>query len=130
MAGDNIVSDLKLSTAIGDFQGDLAIENGDLVVLSDADAAQQFLRQRLRMFFGEWFLDTGKGVPYFQEILKKQPNAVAVDSILKTTILETPGVIELLRFNFDYDAPTRSLTLDFAALLSSGVIEFNEEIAP
>lgn len=122
------MSDLKLSTTIGAFQGDLALENGDLVLLENADAAQQLLRQRLRMFFGEWFLDTGKGVPYFQEILKKQPNAIAVDSILKTTILETPGVIQLLRFNFDYDAATRSLSLDFAAQLSSGVIEFNEEI--
>jgi hypothetical protein len=80
------------------------------------------------MFRGEWFLNALKGVPYYQEILTKAPNFAAVDSILKREILQTSGIIELEKFELDYDETTRALTLAFTAKSTDGVIEFNEDI--
>jgi hypothetical protein len=118
------MSDLQLNSSTWD----LEIQNGDFVLIEDKEALQQFLKQRLQTFLGEWFLDSSKGVPYFEEILVKRPQFEAVDSIFKTQILQTPGIINLESFEFDYDGPTRALSLSFRAQSIEGVIDFNEEI--
>jgi len=106
-----------------DFSG-LLIVNGDLVLTKDADAIKQHLTQRLKMFSGEWFLDLTEGVPYFQNILIKNPNPDVVDGLLKEEILSTPGVDELLSFNLDYDASLRKLTVDFSVRVLDTIIDF------
>jgi len=118
------VSDLKLV----DSTWDLEITNADLVIIEQRDALRQFLKQRLQAFYGEWFLDSSRGLPYFQEILVKNPSFEAVDSLFKREILETAGITELEEFNLDYDNITRSLSLDFRAKSTSGTIDFNEVI--
>jgi hypothetical protein len=118
------MADLKLSNT-----WDLDLYDGDLVIIEDDDALRQFLKQRLQMFLGEWFLDVSKGVPYFQQIMVKKPSFEAVDSIFKTQILETPGILELESFELDYIGENRTLTLSFRAKSTEGVIDFNEEIS-
>jgi hypothetical protein len=119
------MSDLKLV----DSTWDLEISNADLVIITQKDALRQFLKQRLQMFFGEWFLDSSLGVPYFQEIMTKQPAFEAVDAIFKRQILETPGITQLDEFNLEYDNVNRTLSLSFRANSTEGVIDFNEEVS-
>lgn len=102
----------------------LLITNGDLVLTQGADAVKQHITQRLKMFTGEWFLNLSEGVPYFQNILIKNPNPDVVDGLLKSTILATPGVDELLSFDLDYDAALRKLTVDFSVRVLDTVIDF------
>lgn len=102
----------------------LKITNGDLVLTSQGDAVRQHLLQRLRTFRGEWFLDLSEGVPYYQDILVKNPNPDVVDGVLKEVILTTPGVDELLTFELDYDQATRRLTLDFSVRVLDTIIDF------
>jgi len=106
---------------------DLKITNNSLTLTDGADAIRQHLENKLRTFLGEWFLDVDVGVPYFQEILKKRPSFQAVSQALKAAIIETPGVIELTFFQFDYLA-TRELQLEFSADTIDGPIDFTQVI--
>ena len=97
--------------------GELVIENGDFVYQSGIDAIDQHLLFTLRFFKGEWFLDLRVGIPYFQQVLIKNPDAVALNSIFKQAILNTPGVIELTGFSLDFDPALRILSVNFVSLI-------------
>ncbi len=75
---------------------------------------------------GEWFLNLDAGLPYFQDILIKDPNLNAIDGVIKNTIIDTPGVIELLGFDMDYDSSSQALVLTFSVQVSDGVLDFTE----
>ena len=115
------------SDATDPFFGDLKITDNSLTLTDGLEAIRQHLQVRLQVFYGEWFLDTTVGVPWFQDILKKQPSFVVVNELLKNVILDTPGVLEILEFNFDYTASTREITLEFQALTTDGIIDFTLE---
>ena len=117
------MSDINL-----DSTGDIELIEGSMSLNSTNFAIAQHLRSRLRTFYGEWFLDISKGVPYFEQILIKNPNPVSVDSILKKEILETDGVLELREFDLDLNPTTRELTLTFEARTITGSVEFSEVI--
>lgn len=106
--------------------GDLLITNNSLTLTVGAEAIRQHLQCRLRLFFGEWFLDTSLGVPWFEEILTKQQTFSVVREILKNVILGTPGVISITKFNFDYEPTGREATLEFSALSTDGPIDFTD----
>lgn len=114
--------------ALNETTWDLEIENGDLVLLSQDEAIKQLLRQRLGLFLGEWFLDSSKGIPYFQSIFIKGAQLPILDALFKQVILETPGIVELQRFVLDFDQQERTFAIDLKARHTRGVVEFNEEI--
>ena len=101
------MSQLKL-----DDDGDLAIENGSFVIIRGQDEIKQNIIQRLRSVWGEWFLDTRAGVPWFDRILTKAPDPVVIYTLLANRILTTPGVVELLNFNPFLDIPKRVLKVE------------------
>lgn len=120
------MSSLQLETdATSEFYGDLMITNNSLTLTTGLEAIRQHLQVRFQMFLGEWFLDTEVGVPWFQEILGKPQSFTVVHELLKETVLETPGVLELLKFEFDYVASTRDITLNFQCLSTEGIIDFS-----
>ena len=114
---------------LDDTTKDLLIENGDLQLTEGLDRVKQHLSQRLKLFFGEWFLETERGIPYFQDIFKKNPDGDIVDATFKKAVIETPGVVNLQEFSIDYDNATRSITVKLRALTTDGVIDYTEEIA-
>ena len=124
------MSDIALVVATHD----LLDENGnfvgdDLTLTTGVEAIAQHLRQRLKIFFGEWFLDRRKGVAYIEQILVKNPNPFVVDAILKATVVQTPGVTELLDFKLEADTVTRQLVFTFkAGTIEGGVVNFSEVI--
>lgn len=101
-----------------DADGDLDI-GGTLSFVEDMDAIQQSLNCRLRAFQGEWFLNLNLGLPYFQEILGRAPNLVAIRALYRETITGTPGVLELkeLRLALRTD---RTLVVGFKASTDFG----------
>jgi len=105
---------------------DLVIMQYDLKLQTGTDLMRQRLKQSLLFFMGEWYLDTTDGVPYYQEILKKGPDQITVESVLKAAIVETPEVIKLLSFSPEYDNARRLYSLSFSVSTVYGNVTLSE----
>lgn len=79
--------------------GNLVIENGDFVLVRDADEVAQSLKIRLKMAVGNWFLDNRIGVDYFGKILKKNASEQEISTELRRVIQETQGVKGILSYS-------------------------------
>src|SRR4051812_32765987 len=88
---------------------DLLIVNNDLVLNDGQAAVTQNVLQRLQMFLGEWFLDNTIGLPYFQQILVKNPDQSKIDALFANQIMGTPGIIQLNTYSFKVNFTTRAL---------------------
>jgi len=82
----------------------------------------QKLKIRLSFFLGEWYLNVLKGIPYFEEILIKNPDLNYIEDLLKTEIITTPGVDTLESFNLTYENSTRELLIEFSVKTLEGEI--------
>jgi hypothetical protein len=121
--GETVHRDLLM-----DADGDLAQPGGDLASAAGAPAIAQALRMRLALFAGEWFLDLDAGVPYFEQVLVKNPNMTAIRAVFRREILATPGVLGLLYLTLNYAAADRSLRLDFAVSTALGELNARLEV--
>ncbi len=92
------------------------------------DRVAQQVRIRLKFFLGEWFLDTSRGIPYFEQVLKKTPDLHLITSLFKTEILTTPDVSALLSFDTEYKPLARSFRVAFRAETRFGELKFDEDI--
>lgn len=115
------MSDLQLNK----LTGDLDIQTGDLYLNDPLEAIRQHLVSNLRSFKQEWFLNLDQGVPYFQEVLRKNPNPVVIDAIFKEAIINTVGVNELTSFELTFDTVQRKMILDFSVDTIEGEINFD-----
>lgn len=112
---------------IDDINNDIVMDStGSANLTTELDAIEQSLKQRLKSFAGDFFLDLREGVPYFQQILRKNPDPIIVDSAFKKVIINTVGVIKLLSFSMDLDDSTRELTVSFKVETQEGEINFSE----
>lgn len=108
--------------------GDLAVVNNSLQFTSGRDGIRQHLQEKIGIFLGEWFLNLGLGVPYYQKILVKNPRFVVIESDLKAYILRTPGVIGLTSFDIDFDSTNRKGKIIFKAQINDGEdLDFTQE---
>lgn len=111
-----------------DNDGDLQITNNAFSLTEGIEAIRQHLQCKFRLFLGEWFLDLDVGVPWFQEVFRKQTTFVVLQEIFKETILTTPGVIQLLTFTFDYDNFTREAVVNFSCQTTEGLLDFTQVV--
>lgn len=102
---------------------DLAIENGNIVLITNEEALRQRLRTRLLTFRNEWFLDPDIGVPYYDSVFVKNPELGALTSAFSAVILGTVGITSLTDIQFDLVASTRELTLTFTCVGDGIVLE-------
>lgn len=113
------MSDLKIDLD----SNDLLLVNGDLTIHSlKEDSIAQQLKIRLQFFKGEWFLNTGFGMPFYQRILTKQITKNEVDNIFREEILSVEGVDLINFFESSFDNLTREYSLSFEAVVDSGEI--------
>ncbi len=112
---------------------DLYLLNGRIAALQDGNEVLQHVRTRLLTYQAEWFLDTSVGVPYLQRILIKPANLSATESIIKSEILQTPGVDSLSAFGLEFNKTTRTLNINFTARTTfgdvSGTLNMNQTTA-
>lgn len=109
---------------------DVIVENGDLQLVGGGPAIIQHILQRLGIFLGEWFLDNTIGVPYFQQVLVKNPNQAIIDAIFINQILNVPGVTQVTKYSFTANAATRQLTTNFTAQTTTGIVNYAGLIEP
>lgn len=100
----------------------IVVSSGDMELASGAALIAQNVKQRLLMLFAEHFLDTTQGVPYKEQILRKNPDVQIASSILKERILGTTGVKQLVSFTWALDPAVRKCTITFKALTDEGAL--------
>lgn len=108
--------------------GDLVIENYDLVLIDSVDQIAQNLAIRLRFFLNEWFLDTTVGIPYYEDFFIKAPNRIRIESVLKEEILDTEGVNEINSFTSDFNSTLREFSVNFSATTDEGLIDLEVSV--
>jgi hypothetical protein len=109
--------------------GDLYLTEFDLQLVKEIDFIEQSLRIRLRFFTGDWFLDTTAGIPFYSNVLIKNPSIPNIENILKARILETEGVTALLSFDIS-NITNREITVTFKVRTDYGIIDLNETLFP
>lgn len=78
---------------------DGTIFSGETLFLVDSPAAvAQAVLTRLRLLQGEWFLDSTAGVPYSTQVIGFGTSN-SRDVVIQSTILNTPGVNQLLTYS-------------------------------
>lgn len=104
--------------------GDVTVSDGDIAMIDDPRATRQRLEQKLKLWRGEWFLNSEAGFPWLPEILGRRPRPEVVRSLIFDLVTTDPGIraIKLLEIEFDPIAD-RQLRVSFDATLSTGVTE-------
>jgi len=115
-----MIRDIKINSL-----GDIDLSAYKFEFAFDADYIVQKLAITLRTFLGEWFLDTSAGIPYFEDILKKNYDPTRVESVLKSAILDVPGVDQITAFDMNLINP-RTLIVTFTVTTDFGELEIEE----
>jgi hypothetical protein len=101
---------------------DLVISETGQVRLTDGvpEAAAQRIAISLLMFTGEWFLDLAAGVPYYEEVLIKNPDLDLIRALFRRKVAEDAYVVDVPRCEVTFNNATRALTVEFDARLREG----------
>lgn len=103
--------------------GDIAFINKTPVLITDnGKAVRQRLYIRLNTAQGEWFYNSEKGVPYFQDIFGTRGSQGLIESILRSEIIETEGVLEILSFSSSFNYSDRKLNIETTVSTREGDI--------
>jgi hypothetical protein len=102
---------------------DIFIKDGRFAVTDEAAEVLQHVRTRLLFYLEEWFLDLNSGTPWFQNIFTRPLDLAEAESIIKSRILNTPGVLKLTSFVFNFDSNTRQGDIVFSAETTYGTID-------
>lgn len=93
-----------------------------LVLTTGLETIAQRLRIRLLFFLGEWVLDVTEGTPWYQRILIKGVSAEGVDSEIKSRILNTTGITNILQYTSSLNSATRTYTASFRCSTDEGTL--------
>lgn len=93
-------------------------QNGDMswganlanFYIDNGQAVAQAVLTRLRLWLGEWFLDTSQGVPYLTKVFGKNTQATA-DTVIRSIILGTLGVTSIASYQSVFNRQTRAITI-------------------
>lgn len=103
---------------------DLEITNNSLVIVTDARAVAQRVKQHLRLFAGEWFLNTESGVPWIEFVFTKPFDQATAEAVIKDAIMRVPGVVEITSFAMDFRPERRQADVYDLRIRT----EFDEEV--
>lgn len=96
---------------------DLVFTNGDIVIGSNIDDLKIRIRDAVSTIFTEWFLDTTKGIDYYNIVFAANPSLSVIEATFKATILNAvnnslPEGIQAILTDF-------SLTINHATRLGT-----------
>lgn len=102
---------------------DIDASSLDLTLVDKGEQVRQQLLIKLKLWRGEWFLDTEFGTPYLQQILGKELTLSGALAALRKSILEVPGVRRILLFSYSFSNQERRLTVEFTVDTEFGTVE-------
>jgi hypothetical protein len=94
------------------YYGDLLVENANLQLtnIDEKDFILQKLKVNLKFVYGEWFMDTTKGIKYFENVFTKPVNRATIESIFKSAIAASYGVVSITDFTLTISERTLMLS--------------------
>ena len=113
---------------------DIVLQNGDILMIDNAERVAQQIQITLRFWLGEWFLNTTDGVPYLEYILVKQPNMAHIRQILTEQIQSVEGVNAVTDMELTFDQRERSLLVEYTAdtgyglVTDKAILGYNKEV--
>ena len=102
---------------------DLDLSRGDMRLIDGAERVRQQIAIKLKLWQGEWFLDTDFGTPYLAAILGKQLTLSGAIAAMRKSILEVEGVRKITAFTYNFNSAARSIAVAFTAETPYGLIE-------
>lgn len=106
-----------------DNSNDIKTSNLDIVLVDQAEQVRQQILIKLKLWTGEWFLDTEFGTPYLPSILGKQLTLSGAVAAIRKSIMEVKGVRQIVDFSYNFDNATRKLNVSFTAETDYGKVE-------
>jgi len=114
-------------------QNDILLDNGgDIYVGATADISirhsiRQDVKIRLQWFLDEWRFNPDAGIPYFEDVLVKNPNTDMIAQIFREEGAKADGVNEITGVSVSIDRLSRRATIKFTIITDYGA--FNEEMS-
>lgn len=104
-----------------DISGDSFLDAGNQIAVTTtmADIIAVRIQTRLRTILGENFRNRETGVPYFEEVLKKNPDMARVKNLLLSAMANVEGVRKILQFDPILEPETRTYRVYFKVLASN-----------
>jgi len=107
-----------LKTVANDFS---FVDDG-LEVLTGADALAQIIKNRLAMWFGEWFVTPESGIDYLGLFNQSTFLEDRARIIFTNAILADSRITKITKMDIELNKSTRELTVDFVAESTEGLI--------
>jgi hypothetical protein len=109
-------------------------ENGDYVfgqgsqqfLTNSPQAVAQAVATRLKLYQGEWFIDTSDGMPWMTEVFGAGTETL-FDSAIRKRILGTPGVLEITEYRSLRDS-ARKLSVTCTITTQYGTTQLQQVI--
>lgn len=101
---------------------DVVVESGDLVLATEDTQVAQNVKIRLLTWQGEWLLDVSMGVDYLDQIFSVSTSLDVKRAIIKQAIMATPGVKDIVAFDFGLDHAAGGAQIDFVGTTDYGEI--------
>lgn len=106
-----------------DSNGDMAFGSQQANFWRDVpEAPAQAILTRLRLWLGEWFIDTTEGTPYQQAVLGMHTSAT-VEPAIRRRILGTQGVTTIESFDMVRDTENRVVSINAVVNTEYGTVE-------
>ena len=103
-----------------DRSGDLYVSPGGDIALGNSVA--QKIRIKLLWFEAEWRWNREEGLPWFEYLLRKNPDTDYLEAAVRSRIFEVTKVTDVRDVRVTLDRKTRSGTIRFTALTDQETI--------
>lgn len=100
---------------------DIALtEEGDISLVT---SPVQKVLIKLKWFFSEWVFDPEKGIPWYEEVLIKNPDTEGIKKRLIREMLDVDDVLEVPRLDITINPKTRQALVKFTMRTSEKTYE-------
>ena len=99
-------------------------DNGALVVVDNEQQLAQKITQRLKLFYAEWFLDTTRGVQYFQNIFGGNANIDIASQIFTDEIKKEQDVTNVINIETNFNNRKLTYSCDIISTFGEQRITF------
>lgn len=102
---------MTMTLALGPLSHDLVIRGGSLARVTGSDEVRQRVLVALWHEFGEYFIATETGTPWYRDILGRTADIEAVTLIIRARIQSVPGVVRVREIAVEFDPGTRRASI-------------------